>query len=293
MSPLPLVSIGIPTYNRAPLIGRAVESALAQDHPNVEVLISDNASTDDTAARCDAYARQHANVRYLRQPSNLGATANFNSVLRMARGEYFMWLGDDDWIDPDYVSRTLQRLRADPNLVLVSGRPVYYANGVRRDTGKVLSISAKSAFRRMLWYYWLVSDNGVFYGLMRRASAAPNPSRNAMGGDWIFIASLALRGGILMLQETAVHRELGGATASYEAIARAQGLPMLHARFPFLAIARAAAADIVSGAAGRGRSLWRRWIWAAAAFTCLLTKASRIHTVRVIDRITIAFKGTA
>ena len=95
----PLVSIGIPTYNRERLIGRAIESALNQDYPNIEIVISDNASTDATSEVCRRYAQEQPNVRYVRQPRNLGAIRNFDAVLRQSSGQFFMWLGDDDWLE--------------------------------------------------------------------------------------------------------------------------------------------------------------------------------------------------
>ena len=107
----PLVSIGIPTYNRERLIGRAIESALHQDYPNIEIVISDNASTDATPEICRRYAQEQPNVRYVQQSRNLGATRNFDAVLQQSSGQFFMWLGDDDWLDPNYVRLALARLR--------------------------------------------------------------------------------------------------------------------------------------------------------------------------------------
>jgi glycosyltransferase involved in cell wall biosynthesis len=279
----PLVSIGIPTYNRAALIGRAVDSALQQSHPNVEILISDNASTDGTVAVCEALAARHERVQVQRQPQNLGATANFNAVLSMAHGQYFMWLGDDDWIDREYVSRTLAQLRSDPQVAMVSGTPVYYANGVQQGIGQIFCIDQRSALQRMLSYYWRVSDNGVFYGLMRRQDATAGRLVNTMGGDWLFVANLALRGKILMLDGTCVNRELGGATSSYEAIARAQGLPALQARYPFLAIAVAAAFHLVRRQGTGQRVFASRWLLGGAAFICILVKATRLRLSRFLQ----------
>ena len=94
----PLLTIGIPTYNRAGTLRRAVESALAQDCGDVEILIADNASSDGTEAYCRALAEREPAVRYIRHRSNRGPTANFNSILRQARGDYFLFLSDDDWL---------------------------------------------------------------------------------------------------------------------------------------------------------------------------------------------------
>ena len=71
----PLVSVGIPTFNRLIMLRRAVDSALSQDYPNLEVVISDNASTDGTQAWCEQLARRDSRVRYVRQPNTRDAGA--------------------------------------------------------------------------------------------------------------------------------------------------------------------------------------------------------------------------
>ena len=96
----------------------------------------------------------------------------------------------------------------------------------------------------MLAYYWKVGDNGVFYGLMRRLELQHSPLPNFMGGDWVFIANAAARGKVVMLSEASVHRELGGATTSYEDIARVLGLSPLQAMFPHIFVAAHAFSDI-------------------------------------------------
>ena len=123
----PLVTVGIPTYNRAETAERAVRSVLAQDHPAIDVVVSDDASGDDTLAVLERLASEDPRVRYLRQPVNLGHARNFQALLDAARGEYFMWLSDDDRIDPDYVSRCLAALSSEPGLVLVAGLARYHS----------------------------------------------------------------------------------------------------------------------------------------------------------------------
>lgn len=103
MTAFPLVTIGLSTYNRANgYLPEALTSALAQNYPNLEILVSDNASTDGTAELVGSRADER--VRYVRQPVNIGANANFNFCLNEARGDYFLLLHDDDLIDPDFVS---------------------------------------------------------------------------------------------------------------------------------------------------------------------------------------------
>ena len=81
----PLVTIGLPVYNGMPHLEVALRTLLAQDYPNIELLIADNASQDGTEALCRATARQYPHVRYHRQPENLGPALNFKWVLERAR----------------------------------------------------------------------------------------------------------------------------------------------------------------------------------------------------------------
>ena len=96
---MPLVTIGIPTYRRPQLLRRAIASALAQDHGDVEVVISDNASGDDTDAVCREAVAADRRVRYVPQRENIGAVPNFLAALAAGTGSLFMWLGDDDWLE--------------------------------------------------------------------------------------------------------------------------------------------------------------------------------------------------
>jgi glycosyltransferase involved in cell wall biosynthesis len=100
---LPFVTIAIPTYNRAgSYLPVALRSALAQNYPRLEVLVADNASTDETASLFQGIIDKR--VRYLRHPVNIGANRNYNYCLNEARGDYFLLLHDDDAIDDDFVA---------------------------------------------------------------------------------------------------------------------------------------------------------------------------------------------
>lgn len=100
----PQVSIGMPVYNGAKFIHEALDSLLAQTFTDFELIISDNASTEETEAICREYVAKDARIRYVRQSTNLGASANFQFVLDEAVGEYFMWAAADDVWLPDYIS---------------------------------------------------------------------------------------------------------------------------------------------------------------------------------------------
>ena len=101
------VTIGIPVYNGADTLRQAVESALAQTRPADLIHISDNASTDGTAAVGRELAVRHPSVIYTRHDASLGLSGNFAHVLDRADTEYFMWLAADDYIEAAYVERAL------------------------------------------------------------------------------------------------------------------------------------------------------------------------------------------
>ncbi len=98
-----LVSVGIPAFNRADKIERTIDSILAQSYKYLELIISDDASTDCTWQICNEYARKDKRVRCFRQKSNLGLNENFSFLLRQGRGEYFLWINDDDYCHPDFL----------------------------------------------------------------------------------------------------------------------------------------------------------------------------------------------
>lgn len=244
----PLVTIGIPTFNRANLLSRAIESVLNQDYDNIELLISDNASTDSTESICQAYAVIDPRLKYFQQVKNIGSGTNFYEVLKKASGSFFMWLGDDDWIDSNYLSTALSAFKRDQTIALASGTPRYYCNGTKVNDGKVFGLLYNSWWSRVIAYYWHVTDNGVFYGLMRTSHIIQQmPFKKEMGADWLIIARIACLGKVIVLKETSIHRGLGGASISCRHIARISGLSTLHGEFPFLFTATHAMLDIFSG----------------------------------------------
>ena len=114
----PAVSIGVPVYNGAQFLGRALDSLLSQEHVSFEILVSDNASTDTTREIAEAYAARDARIRVSGSATNLGVEANFARVLENASGTYFMWAACDDWWAPEFLSRLVAALDNRPEAVV-------------------------------------------------------------------------------------------------------------------------------------------------------------------------------
>jgi glycosyltransferase involved in cell wall biosynthesis len=114
----PLFSVCIPTYNRARSLATAVESVLTQDVDDYELLVVDNNSSDDTAEVMAGFTNRQ--VRYVRNPENIGMVANWNRCVELARGRYFAMLHDDDLYEVEFLSQ-MARLLADSSPDTVGG----------------------------------------------------------------------------------------------------------------------------------------------------------------------------
>jgi cellulose synthase/poly-beta-1,6-N-acetylglucosamine synthase-like glycosyltransferase len=196
-----LVSVGLPVRNGADRIGAVIQSVLAQDHQNIELLISDNASTDDTEDVCRDLARVESRIVYHRHPHNIGLTNNFVSITHIAKGAYLRWIGDDDWLAPDFVSRTLECFVEDERRLIVTTQVAYTGpDGVTRsdtsyDGSRMASLDPVERLReimRLLNESYLLVD--PLYALVRREPVAAIPRRNMLREDEVFATKLALAG---------------------------------------------------------------------------------------------------
>ena len=115
---LPQISIGLPVFNGEPFLSEAIESVLNQSYTNLELVISDNGSTDGTEAICRAYAAQDSRIRYFRSDDNKGASWNYNRTFELARGEYFRWFAADDILAPTLLEKSGAILDKHAEIVL-------------------------------------------------------------------------------------------------------------------------------------------------------------------------------
>lgn len=288
--PLPArVSIGIPTYNRGATLGRAINSALAQDYTNVEVLVSDNASTDGTEALCLEFSAQHGNFRYLRQAQNRGMTENFLQVLSQASGEYFMWLSDDDWLDENYVSACMRELISNPRIAQACGMPFIHQDGQDIDeSAEVFAVLQDDGNARVLSYYRNVTRNAILYGVARRETLRRANMLNLLGGDFVHSAAVAFHGGLKSVQATRFHRSLGGTSRTTAQVVRVFGLHPWHAWLPNLSMCLSSTLDILKNDATYGQlSTPRRMVLATRVFMLLVWKRiiaghAKTHIVKIL-----------
>jgi len=117
-SKVPLVSVGMSVYNGGKTLRRALESILSQDYHNLELIISDNASTDETAEICKEFASRDSRIAYYRAERNMGAAWNFNHVIKLSKGKYFVRMSHDDIRAQAYLSKCVALLESNQDAVL-------------------------------------------------------------------------------------------------------------------------------------------------------------------------------
>jgi glycosyltransferase involved in cell wall biosynthesis len=114
----PKVTIGMPVYNGGRFLEEALNSILSQTFTAIEVIISDNASTDTTEVICRSYAARDTRIRYYRNHTNLGAASNYNRTFQLSSGEFFKWAAADDVCAPNFLEKCVEVLDARPEIVL-------------------------------------------------------------------------------------------------------------------------------------------------------------------------------
>lgn len=200
-----LVSIGLPVYNGADVMEGVVRSVLAQDYGDIELVISDNASTDSTEELCRSLADEDSRISYHRQTTNLGLLRNFEYAIRAAHGELYRWIGDDDRLRPTYVTKCVDAFAADPRLLMVTTQISYTdtRDGVVRTQpyeeakpgsglGSDDPVERVTELLRLLNQSYLVID--PLYGMVRREPVAALKRRDMPREDQVFATRLALAG---------------------------------------------------------------------------------------------------
>ena len=206
----PTVSIGMPVYNSEKMIRRALDSLLAQDFVDFELIVSDNCSTDSTPAICAEYAARDARVRYHRNNRNYGQLRNFDIAASFATGKYFMGAADDDYWAPTFISRlvreleewteaglvmcAIHRIRPDGDEVDVirfAGENDPWTLG-RRGTAKALAAGYANKLYFHLYLYAMYRTDLMLRATPYSALSVPHPDRVfmcqfALATRWRFV----------------------------------------------------------------------------------------------------------
>jgi GT2 family glycosyltransferase len=202
----PSVTIGIPTFNRPDTLRTALESATSQDYASLKIVVSDNASDHATKEVVDKFASRDHRVSYVRHPENIGANANFLSLLDAADTDYFMWLGDDDALgEAGYITSLVETFTDDPTAKMAfPDVDAFFDEGRQSWSRKIMSVhfSGCRTDEDYLRAWCKFGGGHVFYGLYRtdflrslEPSRAFDP-KIAYYNEGVFLHGAFLAGGL-------------------------------------------------------------------------------------------------
>lgn len=207
------MSFGLPIRNGEESIARCIDSILAQDFADFEVVICDNRSTDRTIEILQDYAAKDERIRFDINEENIGLIGNFNHVLSKARGRYFRWIGADDWLEPSYTSACVNALDGNPDAIVAT---TFF--GLHRARGGTefqeyrgeYPDSPDPARRVARMLYFFLAGAGVYeptYAMMRRdALLDTNQFQIHRNQDWLLSIELALTAPLVHVPECLFHR---------------------------------------------------------------------------------------
>ena len=149
---IPKVTIGLPVYNGELSLSQSIDSVLKQSFTDFELIISDNASTDSTIKICEKYLNKDSRITLVKQNKNIGPLWNFYSVLEKARGDYFVWLADDDYWHPDFLLENVSVLDNHKNVVCSIGKINPFdklpKNGIKEESVKYPKLAENYVMNR-------------------------------------------------------------------------------------------------------------------------------------------------
>lgn len=193
----PRLTIGLPVYNGEAYLEETLESLLAQDFEDFELVVSDNASTDVTAGIVRSFADRDPRVRLIQNEANMGAVYNYNRLVADSRAELFKWSGYDDLLEPGYVSSCVAALDANPAATLAFAQATII-DGAGRRVGaydEKLDVVAAAPWQRVTHLAWRFNLCNACFGVMRRdAMAATGLIRPYTSSDVTFLAEMAALG---------------------------------------------------------------------------------------------------
>jgi len=214
----PPVTVGMPVCNGETYVAQALDSLLAQDYGDFELLISDNASTDATQEICQCYARRDARIQYHRSDMNRGAAWNYNRLVAMAGGEFFRWAAHDDVLAPPNIRRCMEAFRLGssgvilcyPRAVLIdaAGQPT----GVHDDN---LDLPMERPHERLRHVLRNLKKLNPIFGLIRlEALKRTHLCGNYSGADSVLLAELGMLGQFVEIPERLFYRRFHPAMSS-------------------------------------------------------------------------------
>lgn len=205
-SSFPLVSIGIPVFNESRFLRQSLEALILQDYPAIELIISDNASTDETQKICLEYASKYDWISYYRFDKNQGPTKNFNYVLQTATGKFFMWAAGHDLWASNFLTACVEILESHPKAIIAYGSSQWIDENNEnfgREYGWV-DTRGMDVIARYFTIFW--GNMHPILGVIRKEMLSEYTLTSTVGVDLIILSHLILKGDFIHAVETSWSR---------------------------------------------------------------------------------------
>lgn len=202
-----LVTVAMPLFNEEKYIQNTLESVIGQSYDNLEILISDNASTDGTGAVCRDYARRDRRIKYHCQEENIGAAENYFYLVNRAQGEYFVTISGHDKWSPNLVAECVKLLTDIPTATVAYGTPVWIGEQgefINKKAGWYDSRGC-NVISRFFSVFW--GDMNPVLGVFRRDKLPHFAMRDSFVGlDLALLADMAIKGEFLHATRAVFYR---------------------------------------------------------------------------------------
>ncbi|MEM1190835.1 MAG: glycosyltransferase family 2 protein [Pseudomonadota bacterium] len=196
----PTLSVGLPVYNGGKWIGEAIQSIVEQSFTDLELIISDNASDDETEEICREAVSKDSRIRYYRNTENIGQFANFDRVFELSRGEFFKWAADSDFCLEGFLESCMDVLQANDDAVLTYTQAYLL---IKDAHGEDIAVEYLDDFNldydrpsdRFKAYLERERINNLMHGVIRSSALRETSLHQPLpGSDISMVAELSLRG---------------------------------------------------------------------------------------------------
>lgn len=218
----PLVTVGIPTYERPEGLRRTLRCIVGQTYDQLEIIVSDNGSTGNATTNvAEEFARADPRVRYVRQPFNAGSIQNCKFLLKASTGEYFMWAADDDWWTRDFIESCISELVSrGPSYVAVGMEAQYFVGDAEMEffaEGQAFYTGSRDVPGSRIDHMLRHGYGNLFYSVFRR-EALVDGERSALdfsephGNELPMLVEVAARGNWRILPSVGMHKQTNART---------------------------------------------------------------------------------
>ncbi len=201
-----LVSIGMPVYNEEKFIRQSLDALLSQTFKNINIIICDNASTDNTSTIIHEYMDNYNNIKYYRETKNKGSLYNFKKAFERSDSKYFMWASGHDLWSSNLVETIIERLELSPNASIGFATTIWIDENnseAQRQSGWI-DTRGMHPVERFFSTIW--GNVHPILGVMRSKDLRTARFINTVGTDLIILAGMALKGDFLHIPESTCYR---------------------------------------------------------------------------------------